>query len=114
MRTRRSSAGPACAAPPELRSFLFGLVVLVFVSGTVLSLRPGGLRRQLRFAARRFRIILVLGGIYVFANAIVRVVFQQGVIVDWGPPVLAVVLALLFVFLGQDPAGDPASGPTRG
>ena len=88
--------------------------MLVFVSTTVLSLRPGGLRRQLRFAARRFRIILVLGGIYVFANGFVRIVFQQGAIVDWGPPALAVVLGLVFVFLGQDPAGEQASGPTRG
>jgi len=87
--------------------------VLVFVSGTVLSLRPGGLRRQLRFAARRFRIILVLGGIYVFANAIVRIVFQQGVIVDWGPPALAAVLALLFVFVGQDPKSAGAGASTR-
>lgn len=79
-------------------------MLLVFVSTTVLSLRPGGLRRQLRFAARRFRIILVLGGIYVFANAIVRVLFQDGAILDWGPPALAVVLALAFVFIGQDPA----------
>ena len=101
------------SALPELRSFLFGLVLLVFVSTTVLSLRPGGLRRQLRFAARRFRIILVLGGIYVFANAFVRVVFQEGPIVEWGPPAVAVALALAFVFVGQDPA-DPSATPARG
>ena len=80
---------------------------------TVLSLRPGGLRRQLRFAARRLRIIVVLGGIYVFANAVVRVVFRDGPIVDWGPPALAVVLALAFVFHGQDPPGAEAGEATR-
>ena len=80
----------------------------------MLALKPGGLRRQLRFAARRFRIILVLGGIYVFANAVARAAFQQGPIVDWGPPALAVVLGLAFVFLGQDPAERPMSPPTRG
>jgi hypothetical protein len=112
MRMPRSRARHAFAAQPDLRSFVFGLVLLVFLSVTVLSLRPGGLRRQLRFAARRLRIILVLGGIYVFANAVVRVVFRDGPIVDWGPPALAVVLALAFVFLGQDPAADPASPPT--
>ena len=85
----------------------------MFVSGTVLSLRPGGLRRQLRFAARRFRIILVLGGIYFFANAIVRIAFTQGPIVDWGPPALALALALLFVFLGQDPRPAEVDTPTR-
>jgi len=79
----------------------------------VLTLRPGGLRRQLRFAARRFRIVLVLGGVYVFANAFVRFVFQQGPVVDWGPPALAVVLALAFVFLGQDPKPSEVESPSR-
>src|SRR5947209_13284469 len=96
-----------------MRGFLLGLVLLVAVSLSVLSLRPGGLRRQLRFAARRLRIILVLGGVYVFANAIVRIVFVQGPIVDWGPPALAVVLGLVFLFIGQDPADEPRPGPTR-
>ena len=79
----------------------------------MLSIRPGGLRRQLRFAARRFRIILVLGGVYVFANAIVRIVFVQGPIVDWGPPALAVVLGLVFLFIGQDPKPAEAETPSR-
>jgi hypothetical protein len=79
----------------------------------VLSLRPGGLRRQLRFAARRFRIILVLGGVYVFANAVVRFAFRQGPIVDWGPPALAAVLALVFVFIGQDPKPSEVGSPSR-
>lgn len=87
--------------------------MLIFVSTTVLSLRPGGLRRQLRFAARRLRIIVVLGGVYVFANAIVRIVFVQGPVVDWGPPALAVVLGLVFLFIGQDPTGEPGPGATR-
>ena len=85
----------------------------MFLSVTVLSFKPGGLRRQLRFAARRLRIILVLGGIYVFAAAFVRIVFQQGPIVDWGPPALAAVLALAFVFLGQDPSRDEDAAASR-
>ena len=88
--------------------------MLVFLSVTLLSLRPGGLRRQLRFAARRLRIVLILGGIYVFANAIVRVAFNDGPVVDWGPPALAVVLAVAFLFFGQDPAHAPeGSSSTR-
>ena len=85
----------------------------MFVSTTVLSLRPGGLRRQLRFAARRFRIVLVLGGVYVFANAAVRILIVQGPIVDWGPPALAVVLGLVFVFVGQDPKSAGPEAPSR-
>ena len=87
--------------------------MFLFVSSTVLSLRPGGLRRQLRFAARRFRIIIVLGGVYVIANAAVRIVFVEGPIVDWGPPALAVVLGLVFVFIGQDPKNAEAGTPSR-
>ena len=111
MRTPRSCAGSG--PRPELRSFLFGLVLLVFVGTTVLSFRPGGLRRQLRFAARRFRILVVLGGVYVFANAIVRVVVQSGPVVEWGPPALAAVLALVFVFAGQDPRGEESQTVSR-
>ena len=91
-----------------MRSFAIGLVLLVFVTVTVLSLRPGGLRRQLTFAARRLRIVLVLGGIYVVASTVLRLVFQEGPVIDYGLPVLAIVLAGVFLALGRDPA--PSSG----
>jgi hypothetical protein len=87
-----------------LRSFLFGFVLLVFLTMTILSLRPGGLRRQLRFAARRLRLVLILGGVYVAANTVVRIAFSEGFVVDWGPPLLALVLVVVFLILGQDPA----------
>ena len=90
-----------------MRSFVIGLVLLVFLSLTVLSFRPGGLRRQLNFAARRLRIVLVLGGIYVVASTIIRLAFQQGPVVDYGLPVLAVVLVGAFLLLGRDPATSP-------
>ena len=71
---------------------------------TVLSLRPGGLRRQLRYAARRLRIVLVLGGVYVFGSAIARLVFPAGsAIAEWAPPLLAVGLCIVFLFIAQDP-----------
>lgn len=85
----------------------------MFLSITVLSLRPGGIKRQLRFAARRLRIALVLGGIYLFVNAVIRLVLRDGFVVDWGPPVLAVVLAVAFLILGQDPAPTEGESPTR-
>jgi hypothetical protein len=90
-----------------LRSFLFGFVLLVFLTMTILSLRPGGLRRQLRFAARRLRLVLILGGVYVAANTVVRIAFSEGFVVDWGPPLLALVLVVVFLILGQDPAPPP-------
>ena len=94
-----------------MRGFLIGLVLLVFLSITILSLRPGGIRRQLRFAARRLRLALVLGGIYVVATALVRIFFPEGALADWGPPALAVALVIAFAILGQD--GSAAERTTR-
>jgi len=87
-----------------VRGFLIGLVLMVFLSTTILSLRPGGLRRQLSFAARRLRIALVLGGVYLVTTAIIRIAFPDGPVTDWGPPLLALALAVVFLVLAQDPA----------
>jgi hypothetical protein len=91
-----------------VRSFAIGLIFLAVFSFTVLSLRPGGLRQQLRFAARRLRIVIVLGGVYVAVSTIVRLVFREGPIVDFGLPALAIVLAAAFLVLGRDPS--PSTG----
>ena len=93
-----------------MRGFVIGLLLLLFLSITVLSLRPGGIRRQLRFAARRLRLALVLGGIYVVATTLTRIFFPDGPVADWGLPALALVLAITFLVLGQDSA-EPASRP---
>lgn len=87
-----------------MRGFLFGLVLILGLVATVLSIRPGGLHRQLRFAARRFRLGLLLGGVYLVGSAVVRLAFSQGPISDFGPPVLALVLVAVFMVVGQDPA----------
>jgi hypothetical protein len=87
-----------------MRGFLFGLVVLFGLGVTVLSFRPGGIRRQLRFVARRFRITLVLGGIFLAGSTIIRVAAPQGVVADYGPPAIAIVLAGIFLVVGRDPS----------
>ncbi len=81
---------------------------------TILSLRPGGLRRQLRFAARRFRIVLALGGIFLLGSSIIRLAFPNGAVADWGPPALALVLGGVFVVIAQDPGATPSSAPPPG
>lgn len=86
-----------------MRGFLFGLVLITFLTVTVLSLRPGGLRRQLRFAARRLRIVLVLGGVFVVGSATIRVAFPDGPVADYGPSAIAIVLAAVFLVVGRDP-----------
>jgi hypothetical protein len=96
-----------------VRGFFFGLVVLVAAGVTVLSLRPGGIRRQLRFAARRFRIVLILGGIYVAGSTIIRFAAPEGLLNDYGPPALAIVLAAVFIVVGRDPAEAPTTAPAR-
>jgi len=92
-----------------VRGFFFGLVVLVGLGVTVLSFRPGGIRKQLRFVARRFRIMLVLGGIFVAGSTIIRVAAPEGVIADYGPPAIAIVLAVVFMIVGRDPSGTTDS-----
>lgn len=94
-----------------MRGFVIGLIVIVGLSVSILSVRPGGLRRQLGFAARRFRIALVLGGIWVFASLVIRFAFPSGPVADYGPAVVGVILAAVFVFLGRDP--NQAAGLPR-
>ena len=77
------------------------------VSVIVLSIRPGGLRRQLRLAARRLRLVLVLGGVYLILSTVIRVFFPDGWVSDYGPLVMALVLAGAFLVLAQDPAMPP-------
>jgi hypothetical protein len=86
-----------------VRAIFIGALVALFFSLTILWLRPGGIRRQLRLVARRFRIVLVLLGVYLFGSLIIRLVFQSGPVLDWGPPVLALLVAVVFVVVGQDP-----------
>lgn len=90
-----------------MRGFVLGLIFAVGLTVTILSIRPGGLRRQLRMAARRLRIFLVLGGVYLAASLVVRLAFPTGPVADYALPALALVLVLVFVIFGQDPA------PTR-
>ena len=95
-----------------MRGFLIGCLLLVVVSLTLLSVRRGGLRRQLRFAARRFRLALAVAAVYLVFSALVRLAFPEGPVADFGPPLLAVILVAAFVIFGQDPA-IPADPPAR-
>jgi len=85
-------------------------VLIVLVGTTVLTLRPGGLRRQLRYAARRFRLAIVFGGVYVLSSAIARLAFSDTFITDWGLPALALGLVVLFLVFGQNPNEPLRSG----
>ena len=71
-------------------------------------MRPGGLRKQLTFVARRLRIMLILGGVYVFAAGLVKVFAPEGPVADFAPPLLAIALLVAFMFLARDPASEAA------
>jgi len=86
-----------------VRGFVLGIFVFVGLAITVLSFRPGGLRLQLRYAARRLRIVLILGGVYVLGSSIVRLVMPDGPIAEYAPAGLAIVLLIVFLFVGRDP-----------
>jgi hypothetical protein len=97
-----------------VRGFVFGLIVFVGLSLTILSARPGGLRRQLRLAARRLRIVLVLGGIWMLGSLIIRVFFPAGPVADYGSPAIALVLSAVFLFAGRDPVQPDIPVADRG
>jgi hypothetical protein len=90
-----------------MRAIVEGFVLMAALSVIVLSIRPGGLRRQLRLAARRLRLVLLLGGVYLIFSTVIRVFFPDGWISDYGPPVVALVLAAAFLVLAQEPAMPP-------
>jgi len=92
-----------------VRGFLLGFALFVILSVTVLSTRQGGLRRQLRFAARRLRLGLALGGIYLVVSAVIKLIFSEGPVADFGPAAVALVLLVVFIVFGQDPAAP--AGP---
>jgi hypothetical protein len=87
-----------------VRGFLVGLVLLSALAASVLAFRPGGFRRQLRLVARRFRIVLALGGAYVFGSLVIRLLFTSGPVNEWGPVALAVLVGVVFVLAARDPA----------
>jgi hypothetical protein len=92
-----------------VRGFVAGLLLVPLLVIAVLSLRPGGLRRQLSLAGRRFRILLTLAGAYFVCAAIIRLAFPSGPVSDYGPPVVAVVLAATYLALAQDPVSGAGS-----
>jgi hypothetical protein len=84
---------------------------MVALSVIVLSIKPGGLRRQLRLAARRLRLVLLFGGVYLVLSTAIRVFFPDGWLSDYGPLAIALVLAVTLLVLAQDPVAPPARKP---
>jgi hypothetical protein len=90
----------------RVRGFVIGLLLIPALVVGVLSFRPGGIRRQLRLARRRLRIALALAGVYLVSSAAIRILFAGGPVSDYGPPVIALLLAGAYLVLAQDPAPE--------
>ena len=85
-----------------MRGFLAGMFLIVFVVVSALSLRPGGLRNQLRNVARRFKLAMILAGVYLLCSSLLRVAFPSGVIAEVGMVALAGALCITFLVLSPD------------
>lgn len=85
-----------------MRGFVIGAALMLVVVVSVLSLRPGGLRNQLRNIARRLRLALILAGIYIVVSAVVRIALPGSGIGEIALVGIAALLAVVFLVLGQD------------
>lgn len=85
-----------------MRGFVAGMFLLVFAVVTVLSFRPGGLRNQLRNVARRFKLALILVGIYLVGSGALRLAFPNSGIGEIGTIALAGILCVTFLVLSPD------------
>jgi len=92
-----------------VRGLVVGLFLLPLLVIAILSIRPGGLRQQLRYLRRRFKLALVLAGIYLATSTLTRLLWPGSTLAEWGQVGIAVVLGVTFLVLAQDPATPPAA-----
>lgn len=81
---------------------MFGLLLLVIVVLSVLTMRPGGLRYQIRNVGRRLKLAILLGGIFMLVSAVFRLALPNSVMGEVGLGLVGLVLAVVFVILSQD------------
>lgn len=85
-----------------MRGFLLGLVLILVLVFSFLSMRPGGLRNQLRNVARRLRLALILTGIYLVVSTGLRLAFPDSTAAEIAMVAIGAALAVTFLVLGQD------------
>ena len=86
-----------------MRGILFALLALPLLAIGVLSIRPGGLRQQLRNVRRRFKIAMILAGVYLATYTASRIAFGDSQVAGDVLLGLLTVEALIFIILAQDP-----------
>ncbi|HEY8643821.1 MAG TPA: hypothetical protein VIO84_13770 [Candidatus Dormibacteraeota bacterium] len=90
-----------------MRGMVLGLFLLPALVIAILSIRPGGLRQQLRNMRRRLKLALALGGVYLAASTVSRLFWANRPAAEWGLVGLAAVLGVIFLVLAQDPRPAP-------
>ena len=85
-----------------MKGFFFGIVLIVVVVVSVLSIRPGGLRSQLRNVARRLRLALILSGVYLAISTVLRLAFPNSTAAEAAMVAIGAGLGITFLILGQD------------
>jgi hypothetical protein len=96
-----------------MRGFVAGFLLLAITISGVLSLRPGGMRNQLRNIARRLRLALLMAGIYLASSVVLRLAFPASLIAEVGMVAVGVVAAVAFILLSPDrPLGPPPKRST--
>lgn len=85
-----------------MKGFFLGIVLIVVVVVSVLSIRPGGLRSQLRNVARRLRLALILSGIYLAISTVLRLAFPDNTAAEAAMVAIGAGLGITFLILGQD------------
>lgn len=86
-----------------MRGFVIAVVLGLLLITGVFSLRPGGLRVQLRLMKRRFRVAFILAGIFLVVSFVIRVAAPTLLISDIGMIALGLATAVAFLVWAQDP-----------
>lgn len=86
-----------------MRGLAIAIVLGCLLITGVFSLRPGGLRVQLRLMKRRFRVAFTLAGIFLVVSFVIRVAAPTTLISDIGVIALGLATAVAFLIWAQDP-----------
>lgn len=96
-----------------MRGFVIAVVLACVLIGGVFSLRPGGLRVQLRLMKRRAKILFTLAGIFLVVSFVIRVAAPNVTISDIGMIALGLATATAFLIWAQDPPLETQRPPQQ-
>jgi uncharacterized membrane protein len=85
-----------------VRGFFIGVFLMFVLLVSVLSARPGGFRYQLRNAARRFKLAMILAGVYLAASTVLRLALPNSGAAEIGLVALGAVLCITFLLMAGD------------